>query len=121
MKRSNIWLCFGVLLLSSATPLYGQQNPLRIAILHWYAANSGSSFAVGSGADNVAFDGANIWVADGGTPQPAGLFAGGTTIAVPLERPVRTGATVMVTEEKAGGAETPSQAPFLIVRNATQS
>jgi anti-sigma-K factor RskA len=61
------------------------------------------------------------WVADGGTPQPAGLFAGGTTIAVPLERPVRTGATVMVTEEKAGGAATPSQAPFLIVRNATQS
>jgi hypothetical protein len=49
------------------------------------------------------------------------LFAGGTAVAVPLERPVRTGATVMVTEEKAGGTETPSQAPFLIVRNAPQS
>jgi anti-sigma-K factor RskA len=61
------------------------------------------------------------WVADGGTPQPAGLFTGGTTVAVPLDQPVRDGATVMVTEEKAGGTEAPSQAPFLIVRNAPQS
>ena len=61
------------------------------------------------------------WVADGGAPQPAGLFAGGTAVAVPLEQPVRAGATVMVTEEKAGGTEAPSQAPFLIVRNAPQS
>jgi anti-sigma-K factor RskA len=61
------------------------------------------------------------WVADGGAPQPAGLFAGGTTIAVPLDRPVGDGATVMVTEEKAGGTEAPSQTPFLIVRNAAQS
>jgi anti-sigma-K factor RskA len=61
------------------------------------------------------------WVADGGSPRPAGLFAGGTTIAVPLDQPVRDGATVMVTEEKAGGTEAPSQAPFLIVRNAPQS
>jgi anti-sigma-K factor RskA len=61
------------------------------------------------------------WVADGGAPQPAGLFDGGTTIAVPLEQPVRNGATVMVTEEQAGGTEAPSRAPFLIVRNAPQS
>jgi anti-sigma-K factor RskA len=61
------------------------------------------------------------WVADGGAPQPAGLFAGGTTVAVPLDQPVRDGATVMVTEEKAGGTEAPSRAPFLIVRNAPQS
>jgi len=45
------------------------------------------------------------------------LFTGGTTIAVPLDQPVRDGATVMVTEEKAGGTEAPSRAPFLIVRN----
>jgi len=61
------------------------------------------------------------WVADGGAPRRAGLFGGGTTIAVPLDQPVRAGATVMVTEEKAGGTEAPSQAPFLIVRNAPQS
>jgi anti-sigma-K factor RskA len=61
------------------------------------------------------------WVADGGAPRPAGLFKGGTTVAVPLEQPVRSGATVMVTQEKAGGTDAPSQAPFLIVRNAAQS
>ena len=61
------------------------------------------------------------WVADGGAQQPAGLFAGGTAIAVPLDQPVRDGATVMVTEEKAGGTEAPSSAPFLIVRNLPQS
>jgi anti-sigma-K factor RskA len=61
------------------------------------------------------------WVADGGAPQPAGLFSGGTTVAVALERPVRAGATVLVTEEKTGGTEAPSRAPFLIVRNAAQS
>jgi anti-sigma-K factor RskA len=61
------------------------------------------------------------WVADGGAPRPAGLFGGGTTVAVLLGQPVRDGATVMVTEEKAGGTQAPSQAPFLIVRNAPQS
>jgi anti-sigma-K factor RskA len=61
------------------------------------------------------------WVADGGAPQAAGLFDGGTTIAVPLDQPVGDGATVMVTEEKAGGTEAPSSAPFLIVRNLPQS
>jgi anti-sigma-K factor RskA len=61
------------------------------------------------------------WVADGGTPRPAGLFAGGTTVTVPLDRPVGDGATVMVTREEAGGTESPSQAPFIVVRNAPQS
>jgi anti-sigma factor RsiW len=58
------------------------------------------------------------WVADRGAPQPAGLFEGGTAVAVPLERPVKEGATVMVTEEKDGGSATPTQSPFVIVRNA---
>jgi anti-sigma-K factor RskA len=58
------------------------------------------------------------WIADGGAPQPAGLFDGGDVVAVPLERPVRTGATVMVTKEKAGGVAAPTQAPFVTVENA---
>jgi anti-sigma-K factor RskA len=69
------------------------------------------------GSDHVY----EAWVADGGTPQPAGLFAGGTTVTVPLDKPVGDGATVMVTQEQAGGTETPSQAPFIVVRNAPQS
>jgi anti-sigma-K factor RskA len=58
------------------------------------------------------------WVADHGAPQPAGLFQGGSAVAVPLDRLVPQGATVMVTEEKAGGSATPTQSPFVIVRNA---
>ena len=58
------------------------------------------------------------WVADQGAPQPAGLFKGGNAVAVPLERPVPKGASVMVTEESAGGTAAPTQSPFVIVRNA---
>jgi anti-sigma-K factor RskA len=61
------------------------------------------------------------WVASGGAPRPAGLFGGGTAVAVPLEQPVADGATVMVTEEKAGGADAPSAAPFVTVKNTSQS
>jgi anti-sigma-K factor RskA len=61
------------------------------------------------------------WVADHGAPQPAGLFDGGAAVTVLLERPVPQGATVMVTEEKAGGSATPTQSPFVIVRNTLQS
>jgi anti-sigma-K factor RskA len=61
------------------------------------------------------------WVADGGAPQPAGLFRGGKAVAVPLERAVRAGAVVMVTREKAGGTRAPTQTPFVIVRSGSQS
>jgi hypothetical protein len=40
------------------------QNPEQIAILHWYSANRASQTVVGSGPDGVAFDGANISVAN---------------------------------------------------------
>jgi anti-sigma-K factor RskA len=61
------------------------------------------------------------WVATGGAPEPAGVFGGGRTVAVPLDQPVPAGATVMVTKEPAGGRDTPSSRPFVIVRNAAQS
>jgi predicted anti-sigma-YlaC factor YlaD len=57
------------------------------------------------------------WIADQGAPEPAGLFDGGEVVAVPLERPVRDGASVLVTKEKAGGVQAPTQAPFVTVRN----
>jgi hypothetical protein len=54
------------------------------------------------------------WVASGGgKPQPAGLFSGGRIVVVPLDQPVRKGATVLVTKEVAGGRSTPSSAPIL--------
>jgi anti-sigma-K factor RskA len=61
------------------------------------------------------------WVADGGAPDAAGLFDGGRAVAIPLERPVAAGATVMVTEEQDGGVDAPTQTPFIVVRNAAQS
>jgi anti-sigma factor RsiW len=61
------------------------------------------------------------WVADGGAPEAAGVFDGGRAVAFPLERPVAAGATVMVTEEKHGGVDAPTQTPFIVVRNAAQS
>jgi hypothetical protein len=59
------------------------------------------------------------WVAEGGSPKPAGTFEGGREVtAVALDRPVPDGATVMVTEEKHGGVDMPTQTPFLSVKNA---
>lgn len=58
------------------------------------------------------------WVAHDGAPRPAGLFDGGELVAVPLELPVQPGALVLVTKEKAGGVEAPTQAPFLRVQNS---
>ena len=61
------------------------------------------------------------WIAAEGAPEPAGLFEGGGAVAIPLDRPVPEGATVMVTKEPAGGRKSPSSQPFAIVRNAAQS
>jgi anti-sigma factor RsiW len=61
------------------------------------------------------------WVADGGAPQPAGLFRGGNVVAVPLDQPVRKGATVMVTKEQKGGTRAPTSPPFIRVPYGTQS
>src|SRR5579863_54331 len=38
------------------------QNPLQIAILHWYNANLTTQFTTGTEPSGVAFDGASIWV-----------------------------------------------------------
>lgn len=49
-----------------------------------------------------------IWVIEGGTPHPAGLFSGASTrTVVPVDRPVPAGAVVAITLEDERGAETP--------------
>jgi anti-sigma factor RsiW len=59
------------------------------------------------------------WVAAGGSPKPAGTFEGGRDLtAVALDLPVPRGATVLVTQEKDGGVDVPTQTPFVSVRNA---
>jgi len=42
------------------------RNPLQVALLQWYPANLTTAFATGVGPDRMAFDGANIWVANTG-------------------------------------------------------
>src|SRR5664279_1565970 len=51
-------------------------NPLQVAILRWYPANTaGLQFAVGPSPIGVAFDGANIWVANSGSSTVTKLQA----------------------------------------------
>jgi anti-sigma-K factor RskA len=59
------------------------------------------------------------WVITGKTPQPAGLFRGGSGCSpVVLTKPVPGNATVAVTLEKAGGATSPTL-PILFRAEAT--
>jgi hypothetical protein len=39
-------------------------NPLKIALLHWYLADTSTFFTVGGQPYGLAFDGANIWTAN---------------------------------------------------------
>src|SRR6516162_9031409 len=42
-------------------------NPLQIALLHWYNANqTPTTFTAGAKPFGIAFDGANMWIADNG-------------------------------------------------------
>ena len=49
-----------------------------------------------------------LWVIEGKTPRPAGLFGGGEKQVITLTRPAPGGSTVAVTLERAGGATTPT-------------
>jgi hypothetical protein len=51
------------------------RNAKQIAILHWYAANTITGFAVGVHPAQMAFDGANIWVANYGSNTVTKLWA----------------------------------------------
>src|ERR1700745_1204336 len=51
------------------------KNPLQIATLHWYQANRTTRFAVGTNPFGLAFDGANIWVANNGSDNVTKLRA----------------------------------------------
>jgi anti-sigma-K factor RskA len=59
-----------------------------------------------------------LWVIEGTTPRPAGLFEGGDKQVVTLTRSAPAGSTVAVTLERAGGATTPT---LPILKQATIS
>ena len=50
----------------AATKNWAAGNPLKIALLKWYQANQTTSFKVGKEPNDVAFDGQNLWVTNGG-------------------------------------------------------
>ena len=54
-----------------------------------------------------------LWVIEGSTPKPAGLFADGGRQVVRLTRPAPDGSIVAVTLERAGGAQAPTT-PVLV-------
>jgi anti-sigma factor RsiW len=58
------------------------------------------------------------WIAAGGSPRPAGTFAGGSKHSLLLlTHRVPPAAQVLVTVEKAGGVDAPTQKPFLSVQS----
>src|SRR5580692_11987163 len=74
-KRAGLFLACMLLFAISAWPQSEpgatpanapSQNPLKIALLKWYGANTTTNFAVGKQPRGVCFDGANIWVANYG-------------------------------------------------------
>ena len=63
-------------------------NPLQAALLKWYPANlTGISVGVGTGPEGVAFDGADVWVANNGgdtVSEIADTTNGGVVHNVPV-------------------------------------
>ena len=59
-----------------------------------------------------------LWVIEGSTPKPAGLFADGGKQVVRLTRPAPEGSTVAVTLERAGGAPAPTTRVLVSTRVA---
>jgi hypothetical protein len=67
-KSAMLWmfLCGLLALVSSAHAqvVNSLQNPLQIAVLHWYPANQTTSFDIANNPQGLAFDGENIWMVD---------------------------------------------------------
>jgi anti-sigma-K factor RskA len=56
-----------------------------------------------------------LWVFEGATPRPAGVFDGGRDV-VRLTRPVPRGASVAMTLERDGGVDAPTTKPLFVIR-----
>jgi hypothetical protein len=57
------------------------------------------------------------WISSGPAPKPAGTFDGGEVVTVPLQGSVEPGAKVLVTQERDGGVDAPTQKPFVSVQS----
>jgi anti-sigma-K factor RskA len=61
-----------------------------------------------------------VWVIEGETPTPAGIFeGGGATSLVSVGQPVPEGAVVAVTVEPDGGVDQPTTEPFAVAERSS--
>jgi len=59
-------------------------NPQQVALLRWYGVNqAGNQFSVGTSPNAIAFDGANIWVANWGSSTVTKLKASDGSLVGP--------------------------------------
>jgi hypothetical protein len=83
MKRAVVGVCLAMIIVAGLSLVPGRAqeanapakggggappaNPLKVALLKWYAANQvNTRFKVGNNPNDVAFDGQSIWVTNGG-------------------------------------------------------
>jgi hypothetical protein len=57
-----------------------QYNPNQVALLRWYAARNGINFPIGVNPQEMAFDGSNIWVVNGGSNSVTKFSASDGTV-----------------------------------------
>jgi anti-sigma-K factor RskA len=110
-RRSRVYVAAGAVAVAAvglAIGLYaalsgGPTRQLAVSV------DGGVARATVSGFDPAPAGKAyELWVIEGKTPRPAGLFAGGDEQVVVLTRPAPNGSTVAVTLERAGGAKVPT-------------
>ena len=74
----SVSLTFG----QGGAPPFAGLNYEKIALLKWYAANQSASFSVGGVPYGVTFDGANIWVVNGGNTVTKLRAADGANLGI---------------------------------------
>ena len=85
---------------------------------HLVVAPSGEAALVFTGLAPAAHGKTyEAWVANGGAPEAAGTFEARSGLtAFPLQHRVPAGATVMITQERSGGTDKPTESPLLTAK-----
>ena len=82
-EKETVAICVPTDPACSSEPTPVPVNPNQVAILRWYTANQTADFItgpVGNGPFGVAFDGASIWVTNGGTNKVTKVRASDGTL-----------------------------------------
>jgi hypothetical protein len=127
LAMANLFVSHAQQAAGEPTPLTGNgapplSNPLKVALLKWYKANTATVFPTGMDPFGMAFDGANIWVANNASSTVTkfrandGALIGTFSVSVPLGL-CFDGANIWVTSYPAfggaAGARPPGKSPAL--------